>query len=210
MRSAGLAIIACLVAVFRIGRPVQPATVFFGAALVLVLATSALHINAEFGAYPTVGALIGESGGVVIATAEVLGHKARHTVPVEKWKAPSGLPKRASVWPAIFRESVSGSTRAAEIYLLPGISVIHGRCCQSSCCSPGQPGKPEDWLEGGRLIETMDNYVADHSGLAPIVVVADGTGSLMANPLCVNSPLGNVATYLSTDVPQWIRANLEV
>jgi len=33
---------------------------------------------------------------------------------------------------------------------------------------------------------------------------------VLANPLCVDSPLGNAETYLSTDVPAWIQANLQV
>ncbi|MDH3061495.1 alpha/beta hydrolase-fold protein, partial [Gordonia alkanivorans] len=36
------------------------------------------------------------------------------------------------------------------------------------------------------------------------------TGSTMANPICVDSKLGNVATYLSQDVPDWVAANLKL
>ena len=42
------------------------------------------------------------------------------------------------------------------------------------------------------------------------MVVADGTGSQIANPLCVDSKLGNVATYLAKDVPSWVKSNLQV
>ena len=49
-----------------------------------------------------------------------------------------------------------------------------------------------------------------HAGLAPVVVVVDQLGDPLRNPLCMNSALGQVATYLSVDVPAWIRATLQV
>ncbi|QII00876.1 esterase family protein [Rhodococcoides fascians A21d2] len=71
----------------------------------------------------------------------------------------------------------------------------------------GQPGHVVDWIEGGRLMQTMDAFAARHEGAAPIVVVADGLGDTEANPMCMDSDLGNAATYLSVDVPQWVRSN---
>ncbi|MFD0385265.1 alpha/beta hydrolase [Streptomyces stramineus] len=47
-------------------------------------------------------------------------------------------------------------------------------------------------------------------GLAPAVVVVDPLGSQFANTLCLDSKLGNVQTYLATDVPHWIRTHLQV
>ncbi|WP_256980963.1 alpha/beta hydrolase [Rhodococcus sp. 14-1411-2a] len=74
----------------------------------------------------------------------------------------------------------------------------------------GQPGHVVDWIEGGRLAQTMDAFAARHGGAAPIVVVADGLGDTEANPMCMDSNLGNAATYLSVDVPRWIRSNFRV
>ncbi len=74
----------------------------------------------------------------------------------------------------------------------------------------GQPGHVVDWIEGGRLVQTMDAFAARHGGAAPVIVVADGLGDTEANPMCMDSDLGNAATYLSVDVPQWIRSNFRV
>ncbi len=74
----------------------------------------------------------------------------------------------------------------------------------------GQPGSPEDWLNGGKLAMTMDAFAREHHGLAPVVVVPDGTGSQLANPLCLDSQLGKVASYLAVDVPTWIKTHLQV
>jgi enterochelin esterase-like enzyme len=74
----------------------------------------------------------------------------------------------------------------------------------------GQPGGPRDWFGGGQLAVRMDRFAATHDGLAPVVVVPDILGSTLANPLCLDSQLGNSASYLDRDVPAWIRANLHV
>ena len=74
----------------------------------------------------------------------------------------------------------------------------------------GQPGNPGDWLDGGQLAARMDAYAAAHKGLAPVVVMPDSLGSELANPVCLDSSLGNVATYLTVDVPGWIRKHLQV
>ncbi|MCC3773183.1 esterase family protein, partial [Streptomyces sp. UNOC14_S4] len=73
----------------------------------------------------------------------------------------------------------------------------------------GQPGSPDDWINSGRLVDMMNAFAAEHRGLAPVVVVVDPLGSQFANTLCVNSRLGNVQTYLATDVPDWIRGHLQ-
>jgi S-formylglutathione hydrolase FrmB len=55
----------------------------------------------------------------------------------------------------------------------------------------------------------MDSYAASHKGLAPIVVMPDNIGSNFANPLCADTKYGNAETYLSVDVPAWIKASLQ-
>uniref|UniRef100_UPI001C68A414 alpha/beta hydrolase n=1 Tax=Pseudonocardia pini TaxID=2758030 RepID=UPI001C68A414 len=73
----------------------------------------------------------------------------------------------------------------------------------------GQPGDVADWLEAGELAWIMDGFARGHGGLAPIVVVPDATGSTFADPLCLDSRLGNVQTYLAEDVPAWVSAHLQ-
>jgi hypothetical protein len=72
----------------------------------------------------------------------------------------------------------------------------------------GQPGSPRDWFTGGQLAVRLDAFAAAHDGLAPVVVVPDVLGGPLANPLCLDSPLGNSASYLDMDVPAWIDATL--
>jgi S-formylglutathione hydrolase FrmB len=62
----------------------------------------------------------------------------------------------------------------------------------------------------GRIAATMDRVAAANGGIAPIVVAADQLAGPDRNPLCVDSPLGNSATYLLKDVPAWIKSHLRV
>jgi S-formylglutathione hydrolase FrmB len=75
---------------------------------------------------------------------------------------------------------------------------------------PGQPGSPQDGFDGGRLASTMNTFAAAHSGLAPVVVVADPLGSQLGRTLRVDSRAGNAYSYRRVDVPAWICALLRV
>lgn len=75
--------------------------------------------------------------------------------------------------------------------------------------TPGYPGLPENWLGSG-LEATMNQFAKLHHGITPLVFMVDNAGSLTNDTECVDSPRGNVETYLSTDVPNYIKANYEV
>ena len=50
----------------------------------------------------------------------------------------------------------------------------------------GNPGTPMQWFRAGGAEQTLDDYQTEHKGVAPIVISVDATGSLSANPICVN------------------------
>ncbi len=102
------------------------------------------------------------------------------------------------------------AARDAVVYLPPAYFANPRPLLPVLVMLAGQPGSPEDWLNGGKLAMTMDAFAREHHGLAPVVVVPDGTGSQLANPLCLDSQLGKVASYLAVDVPTWIKTHLQV
>lgn len=65
----------------------------------------------------------------------------------------------------------------------------------------GNPGSPSQWFTAGGASITLDEYQASHDGNSPIVVAADGTGSLLGNPMCI----GASEQYLSVDVPNQLK-----
>jgi S-formylglutathione hydrolase FrmB len=71
----------------------------------------------------------------------------------------------------------------------------------------GVPGNPSDWTRAGMADQTADKYAAAHGGVAPILVMPDANGSADADTECVNSPRGQAETYLTVDVPAFVRAH---
>ncbi|OZD67136.1 esterase [Rhodococcus sp. 05-340-1] len=183
-------------------------------AAVLVVAVSALNINLKFEAYPTVGTALGVESASRIQFSDVPAAVSRTVTgtPLDSvWTSPAGMPSAGRITSAAIPATASNfSARDAQIYLPPAYFSDPRPLLPVLVLLAGQPGDPEDWLNGGKLAETMDDFARDHAGLAPVVVVADGTGSPIDNPLCVDSPLGNVDTYLSRDVPDWIDSSLQV
>ncbi|MGB7236563.1 MAG: alpha/beta hydrolase-fold protein [Rhodococcus sp. (in: high G+C Gram-positive bacteria)] len=154
-------------------------------AVAMTIAACVAQLNANVLGYPT--------------AAAALGHP------------PATLPAAGKVIEADIPGVVSGfRARPASIYLPPAYSVDTHAPLPVLVLLTGQPGHVVDWLQGGHLARTMDTYAAAHDGLAPVVVVADGLGDTEANPMCMDSDLGNAFTYLSVDVPAWAKSHLQV
>lgn len=73
----------------------------------------------------------------------------------------------------------------------------------------GYPGNPLDWEQAG-LLKIMNDFAAKHKGLAPIVAVVDFEGMHDVDTECVDSKLGSAETYLTKDVPAYLKAHYQV
>jgi len=102
------------------------------------------------------------------------------------------------------------AARDAVIYVPPAAHVVNPKPVPVLVMLSGQPGNPSDILTSGKINELMDNYARHHDGVAPLVVIPDQLGSPEVNPMCVDGARGNSETYLSVDVPSWIRAHFSV
>jgi S-formylglutathione hydrolase FrmB len=198
--------------------------VLAGIAALLVLACAAVQVNRFYGQYPTVRAALGlappgaarfgpdaagtprPGGGPATTVAAPPGQRL-----AEVWRAPPAMPPRGVVSEVDIPAHVSQfAARRGWVYLPPAY-LAHPRArLPVLVLVSGQPGSPRDWLDGGRLDAVLDGFAAAHAGLAPVVVIPDHLGAVLANPLCLDSRLGNVETYLSVDVPAWIKATLDV
>lgn len=210
----GLWAVFLLVPRILVGRTwMIPISILAAGAVVL---TAALQINQVFYAYPTAGSALGLPDPDRIDFTQVPPPQAQVVSgrPLEDtWasQVPGGMPGSGRYTTAAIPGDKSGfAARDAVIYLPPSYFVTPRPLLPVLVLLAGQPGSPEDWLHGGKLAATMDEFARAHHGLAPVVVVPDGTGSQLANPLCVDSKLGNVATYLAVDVPAWTKAHLQV
>ncbi|SDD45218.1 alpha/beta hydrolase [Rhodococcus tukisamuensis] len=183
-------------------------------AAVAVVAVSAAQVNLVFDAYPTVRDALGLPDPNRIALADVpppTPDPVTGTPLASVWQPPADLPSSGRVVTAPIPGTVSGfGARDAVVYLPPAYFTDPRPVLPVLVLLAGQPGSPQDWLAGGKLVQTMNTFAAAHGGLAPVVVVADATGSQFGNPLCMDSSLGNVATYLAQDVPDWVTSHLQV
>ena len=63
---------------------------------------------------------------------------------------------------------------------------------------------PLDWARTGDADRTVDAYAAAHGGVAPILVFADAGGDFTTDTECVDGALGNSATHLEKEVPEFV------
>ncbi|MBM7025855.1 alpha/beta hydrolase [Clavibacter zhangzhiyongii] len=180
----------------------------------LVVFASAVGINADVQQYPNIAAAFGLTR---VAPLDLAGLPAPVDAPeadgpLEDTWAPAGaLPARGRLGTMPIPATTSGfAARDALVYLPPAALVDDAPALPVVIALSGQPGAPMDLFASGRLDRAMDAYAAAHRGLAPIVVVPDQLGSPEDNPMCVDSPLGNAASYLTVDVPAWIHQHLRV
>lgn len=175
----------------------------------LVLTTTAMTVNIDFGQYPTVRSALGISAYPTL-TGPIATPSGDHPA-LADWTAPVGMPSTGTVSNVAIPGTTSKfSARDAVVYLPPAALTADPPLLPVMVMLSGQPGSPSDPLSTEKLQASLDAYASAHEGLAPIVVSPDQLGDPDANPMCVDSPLGDSATYLTVDVPNWIRANLPV
>jgi S-formylglutathione hydrolase FrmB len=217
----GVAFLALMLAVLNMAGTGWRRTVLAPVAMTVLILGAALQVNAYFGAYRSIDDLTGASTAAIPA----LPVEPRHPMPAalrpastqnpgpvaRTWVKPAGLPPAGTVDSVQIPGTVSGfASRAGYVYLPPAYQAASRPALPVLVLIPGQPGTPADWLGAGGLKNQMDTFAAAHDGLAPVVVIVDVNGSESGNNMCMDSRIARADTYLSVDVPAWIRAALQV
>jgi len=188
--------------------------------VVMALATG-LAVNRDGGLFPTVGSLLGISDvpALVVPAAQTAAVRAGRTTTSDlpdlgrTWRAPADLPSRGRLGSVAIPGTTSGfDARDALVYLPPAALVADPPPLPVDLVLSGQgPGAaPENLVDAGRMVQTLDALARAHHGLAPIVVMPDQLERPTNNPMCVDGPLGHSETYLTIDVPRWITSHLSV
>lgn len=212
----GAGLFAVILAIVRaVTRGVlRQGTIALSAAGLVVLAAGANQVNAIYGTYLTPRDLFGIAHADDIALHDVVFNVPvlPRRVPVESaWIPPAGLQFRGKLTSATIPGQRSGfHARPAAIYLPPAYFSDPRPRLPVLVLLSGQPGDPDDWVSAGDLASIMNRFAFGHHGLAPVVVVADATGSRFADPLCVDSRRGNAETYLAQDLPRWVTEHFTV
>ncbi|MCC6375446.1 MAG: esterase [Microbacteriaceae bacterium] len=182
-------------------------------AIPVIVSVGALGINADLGEYRTLrAAILGTE--IPPLTYSQSGSKAEdpEMIPtLQSWVAPLGIPVHGIVGHVSIPGTQSHfAARPAIVYLPPAALVPNPPALPVIIMLSGQPGQPSDIVDKAGLPGILDDYAKAHNGLAPIVVAADQLSSATVNPMCVDSPIGNSATYLTVDVPNWVRSHFRV
>ncbi|AKV55496.1 esterase [Bifidobacterium actinocoloniiforme DSM 22766] len=201
-------VIACLVADRGFKR------ILSSLMIVPVILATALRIDMIYGEYTTFGSIF----SVPIYPRLEPNKTTTAQMSLEQWRdsaAQGHLPKHPAKGESysvrIPNPASHFSARAADIYLPPAALSSKPPALPVFVLLAGQPGSPDRLFTASGLQQMMDAYAANHDGLAPIVVSPDQNGATTHNSLCVDSPVyGNAETYLTRDVPDWIKSELPV
>ena len=182
--------------------------------VLLCLLSTGLRVDIIYGEFTTLGSLFSVS-----LYPDYKDHKtARPAMSVAQWRSLASrgeLPSHPSVGRSYSMRIPNSrsrfAARPADIYLPPAALSDKPPALPVFVLLAGQPGSPDRLFTAGAIPAMMDAYAAQHDGLAPVVVSPDQNGASSHNSLCVDSPVyGKAETYLSSDVPAWIRAELPV
>lgn len=176
-------------------------------------ATAFCGINVDFGAYRNLNDVL----GVVPYHGLQLHSERGEVVSGTDWRATTSaasasVPAKGEVGTVRIAATVSRfPAREAVVYLPPVALTSDPPALPVLYALSGQPGAPADMFTAGGIAATMDAFAAKHDGYAPIVIAPDQLGGPGRNPMCVDSrDYGDSATYLLTDVRDWVRSHLRV
>ncbi|HET9016862.1 MAG TPA: alpha/beta hydrolase-fold protein [Thermomicrobiaceae bacterium] len=185
-------------------------------AMVVAVIFGLNQINREYDQYPTLRDALRSLTTHATPLKDVIGEKPLVIAPAGTylstvWHAPAGMPSSGTLTSAAIPATLSGfHARDAWVYLPPAYQATPRPRLPVLLLLAGQPGSPTDWVYGGDIMSMMNSFAARHDGLAPVVVMADATGSEFGNPMCMDSRLGKAQTYLTEDVPAWVEKTFQV
>lgn len=180
------------------------------AAILVFVVCGVLGVNAGFGLNRTVGNLLNivVPHPIRFAPPSANGSSADTGALWARWRPPAGMPSTGEQGTVDIPATASGfRARPAGLYLPPAARTADPPPLPVVVMLMGQPGNPDT----GPIARVLDEFAQRHDGLAPIVVVVDQLGVEIADTGCVDSErYGKVRTYLTEDVPAFIRTRLNV
>lgn len=205
-------IILAIASLFRTPWWRKPVAILAG---LLVVAMAGNQINKSYVEYPRLGDLFGPSTSDDALPARTSGSGSTlPTAPLAESWTPTGanIPTDGGKVTTIALPGTKSGFQPREsyVYLPPAYFADNPQPLPVLMLLHGVPGGPGDWNLGDRVKGVMDTYAADHNGIAPVVVMPDATGGQVDNPLCTDSNLGQVGTFLTQDVPDAVTSQLLV
>lgn len=209
-----LLLLCNLVVVFTILRlPHWNAAIYGVLALFGSLVLLAITVNDYYQYFPTIQSIFVANQRRGRAATTTIMHRQRQQLATIEQTLYGQEPAHGSIASSIIPGALSHlHTRNAYIYLPPAYNDTPFRQVKFPVLVllTGVPGTPSNWLQGGQFVSIMDKFAARHRGITPVVVIADHSGSFNNDTECVDSPHGNADTYLSKDLPAYIKQQYRV
>ena len=182
---------------------------------VICLFVSLLLINNFYGFYPTLFSVFGADSSRFITKNQTTVQygsvgAGERSASVESKLYGDSSASDGTVSSLVIPGAVSNFTPRTEyVYMPAAASSLKNVNLPVLVLMPGYPGITSNWLAGG-LKHTLDAFAKQHHGITPMVFMVDNTGSLTNDTECVDSGRGNLETYLTVDVPNYIKQHYKV
>ncbi len=185
------------------------AATFSTALLLLVM------VNSFYQYYPTIASIYSNTHSlystknVLISSSNI--HKAQVATTIEEQLYPKQTYK-GNLYTVQIPGTTSGFKARDAIVYLPATYTSKAAHANFPVIVllTGVPGSPSDWLHGEHFLQTMDDFAGRHKGITPVVILADHNSNFANDTECVDSSHGNVETYLTVDLPSYIKSNFRV
>ncbi|WP_432510274.1 alpha/beta hydrolase [Kineococcus sp. SYSU DK001] len=165
-------------------------------------------VNSRFGLFTDWADLVGSTGAVTVTTTSATGTGVdAGTTPPQPVEGYGGR---------VLRARVSGSGVSGDVLVV--LPTGYGRTPAPAGGYPvleglhGWPGTPGQWLDAMGLLPTLDAAVAAGHLAPSLVVLPDLQQPAGRDTECVDGSAGQprVETWLSQDVPAWLRSHYPV
>ncbi|MEZ5188697.1 MAG: esterase [Microbacterium sp.] len=160
--------------------------VLAGIGVVVFAVAGVIGVNMRFGLNPTLGSLLGIASSIDLPTDT--GGANQTPAPAQPiyttWTPPADMPAVGSRGSQTIPATASGfDARDAGIYLPPAALVANAPALPLVIMMMGHPGNPDATV----ISDVLDQFAAQHNGLAPIVIVADQLGEAINDTACADS-----------------------
>ena len=160
-------------------------------------------INEHYQYYPTLGSLFGVDAQNQV-TPRQLAQERKRLQEQNNGK----LPTHGFTIEVPIPGKVSGFKAPDAFIWLPPIWVADSKIRLPVIeLLNGTPGAPSDWTRASFADVTAREFAETHKGVAPIIVMPDPNTGVDSDTECVNSSRGNAETYLTVDVPRFMRTH---
>jgi S-formylglutathione hydrolase FrmB len=181
--------------------------------VVFILVTVAAGVNSHYQYKPTLGSLWGDVGASNVVSEDQLRPSTRGTnaagqPPTTAAPGCDTIPSTGQVATVQIPGPAAGQpAKDAYVYLPPAWCNNDDTDYPVAIMLHGAPS-PEggkDFLGAMELVKYADAFAADHGGKTPVIVMPNA-GSPNDTECADSQKYGKIETYLTTDVPNWIRS----